>query len=108
MERSDEIIVAAEERYKGKSNAIKLEDAFHAGARWADRHQRWRDAEKELPTPPEVESMNSEMVVVTEGNTYDIGFYNYIMERWISLNIGIKITHWAPLPELPKGDYSNS
>ena len=104
MERSDEIIEAAEARYKDKSNAIKLEDAFHAGARWADRHQHWRDAEVEQPTHPEANSEDSERVLVYDGREgYDIGYYSYKEQRWYTLHENINVSYWMPLSKLPEG-----
>lgn len=97
--RSDEIIKAALP-YIGAPQAYR---GFIFGADWADKNPHWISVEVELPMHKDVESENSEIVVVTDGYKRDIGFYNYLTQRWYTVWEDIKITHWTPMPELPKG-----
>lgn len=99
MTRSNEILKAAWPYI----DDVQAYRGFILGADWADTHQHWRDAEEELPTHPAADSMTSLRVVVTDGYTCDLGYYCYDEQRWYTMIEDIKITHWAPLPELPKG-----
>lgn len=89
-------------KYAGKCST-EIMQALAFALRWCDEHPNWISVEVELPMHKDVESENSEIVVVTDGYKRDIGFYNYLMQRWYTVYEDIKITHWTPMPELPKG-----
>ena len=51
----------------------------------------------------------TEVLIVLDMNTIDIGFYNYnpTWNQWVSFkysddNNQVNVTHWQELPELPK------
>lgn len=62
---------------------------------------RWHKVEDELP-PRIKETVNvSKTVIVSNGLSYGIGYYNYNLNKWFCVGI-TNITHWMELSELPK------
>lgn len=61
----------------------------------------WHKVEDELP-PRIKETVNfSKTVIVSNGLSYGIGYYNYNLNKWFCVGT-TNITHWMELPELPK------
>lgn len=78
-------------------------DEFIKGAEWADNHSDWHDADEELP-PKDAERANkfSKKVLVSDGERIHISRYDYEMDGWLVIDMGV--THWMYLPEPPKED----
>lgn len=79
---------------------ITIEE-FTKGAEWADNHPNWHDADKELP-PRDAKCVNkfSKKVLVSDGEQIQISRYDYGMDGWLVIDMGV--THWMYLPEPPK------
>ena len=80
-----------------------LVEAFRCGAEWADAHQPspWISVEDRLPKKINTFMSESVLCRYTRGNKeyYHVCQYDYEFDEWqIS-----KVTHWMPIPELPKG-----
>lgn len=69
--------------------------------KWADNHPNWHDADEELP-PKDAERANkfSKKVLVSDGERIHISRYDYEMDGWLVIDMGV--THWMYLPEPPK------
>lgn len=112
MTREEEIRQAAEE-YSGLP---KYQDPFILGAQWADEHPKdpWISVNERLPEEFQI------VFVRMQGGSCDSAMYtNGVFRRDLQLNFGMKddgytiiswqqmfksnITHWMPIPELPKG-----
>lgn len=67
-----------------------------------DSNKQWHKvADGDLP-PRIKETFNvSKTVIVSNGLSYGIGYYNYNFNKWFSVGT-TNITHWMPLPKLPK------
>lgn len=66
-----------------------------------DGNKQWHKVEDELP-PRIKETVNvSKAVLVTDGTSYGVAYYNYALNVWRSFGF-LSITHWQPLPEFPK------
>ena len=67
-----------------------------------DSNKQWRKvADGDLP-PRIGEAYNvSNIVLVTDGISYGVAYYNYALNAWRSVN-SIAITHWMPFSKLPK------
>lgn len=105
MEKEKEIEKASKIRADQYSHPADWNECYHhfkEGAEWADSHliNRWRKVEDELP-PRIKETVNvSKAVLVTDGTSYGVAYYNYALNAWCSVYF-ITITHWMPLSELP-------
>lgn len=84
-----------------------MRDSFIEGAQWADENPKspWISVEDRLPDRHPAKFINwskKVLVVVKRGReccTY-IDEYSHIYNTWRVF--GDKVTHWMPIPELPK------
>ena len=88
-------------------------DCFEEGAKWADAHPKspWISVDEDLPCDEkdmviefikEVELRTKKVVVLLEDGFIDITYmYSFPPHGW-HWNINDAITHWFPIPELPK------
>ena len=96
------------------TNDIELvEKAFIEGAKWADAHPKspWISIKDKLPCDEKdmvieflvgMELRTKKVVVLLEDGFTDITFmYSFPPHGW-HWNIDDVITHWFPIPELPK------
>ena len=98
-------IVIGGERFNNKINSINAN--FIAGAEWADKNPKssWISVEERLPDRHPAKFMNwskKVFVVVKRGReccTY-VDEYSHIYNTWRVF--GDEVTHWMPIPELPK------
>ena len=86
---------------------------FEAGVKWADAHPKspWISVDEDLPCDEkdmviefikEVELRTKKVVVLLEDGFIDITYmYSFPPHGW-HWNINDAITHWFPIPELPK------
>ena len=105
MEREKQIRAAAKKTtglFSYRHGYSTAEDAFIAGAEWADANQPnpWISVEERLPEP------EKEVIVLAKDKYIDIdqladygegGCYWLKNNEWICSE---KITHWMPIPEL--------
>lgn len=70
------------------------DNGFHVGAMWADAHPHWISVEDELPPITQW--------VLTYNPTYDE--YHFDVERYGRGEnlVDFGVTHWMPLPQVPK------
>ena len=102
MNREDEMMAHFESvtniRYTNTDKALMT-----AAMEWADSHpiNQWHKVEDELP-PRIRETVNvSKTVIVSNGLSYGLGYYNYNLNKWFCVGT-TNITHWMELSELPK------
>ena len=125
MTREEQIKAAAKKitgLFSYRNGYSTAEDAFIAGAKWADANQPnpWISVEERLPracTVPTIEqyiknqrywdnkTATTYLVACNSGEYYD--FANYVKNGkkcyWVyNDNIIRNVTHWMPIPELPK------
>lgn len=95
MKRSDEIIKAALP-YIDEPQAYR---GFIFGADWADKNPHWISVKDKLP-----EFCNA-VLTTTQYGTQRVGIYDggWWLANTPDLRRMSSITHWMPLPELPKG-----
>lgn len=90
-----------------------IEDAFEAGAQWADANPKssWISVEEDLPCNHEelihFVFTNNVLVIDDQQNTFIAFMKKYKDNEWIwdSTNNFVFlpfITHWMPIPKLPK------
>ena len=105
MTREEQIREAAKKTtglFSYRNGYSTAEDAFVAGAKWADNNPKspWISVEERLPEP------EKEVIVLAKDKYIDIdqlvdngedGCYWLKNNEWICRN---KITHWMPIPEL--------
>jgi hypothetical protein len=106
MEREDEINLAYTDYVSTElktDETTYISDAFVAGAKWADNHQRgnWRSVKDELP------EWGEEVLVITITGDYGIGMMddNPYINGWTVFNHRVSdnyIAFWMPLPEPPE------
>jgi hypothetical protein len=77
----------------GVNKGVQLQ-AFIKGVEYARKHGDWRSVKDELPP-------NDDDVLVVDEN-HDCYINYFVDEDWI--NGDNQITHWMPLPELPKAE----
>jgi hypothetical protein len=76
-------------------------DSFIAGAQWADKNpkNKWRDAA--YVHPP----FDEEVLVIDKQGEYAVAYFSHVYGDYFTLDgEPINVTHWQPLPELPKDD----
>lgn len=77
-----------------------LVEAFRCGAEWADEHPKspWIDINVELP------EVKKRVIFLCNDKKAYFGYNNIDCESATITNApdGVKITHWMPIPELPK------
>ena len=98
-------------------NVVHIADAWYAAVKWADSYPHWISVEDYVTDelPPLMnekdhygESMQVLFVVVLNGVQYiSKGTFDYDTGVWHSLDMQCSfckenVTHWMPLPELPK------
>ena len=97
MTRMEEASNAFYKIYPGgtKYNEIK----FRTGVRWADEHPQspWISVEDRIPT--------GKVIVIDSNGLISTGiFCGDINKTWYVDGVCItNVTHWMPIPELPKG-----
>ena len=112
MTREEEIINAANELCNSFRCGKTYKLGFEIGVKWADKHSKspWISVDDDLPCNHE------EFIVVNDGDIITKSVYtfsdffgfttNYMEKRgsewcWF-LSFKGSITHWFPIPELPK------
>ena len=87
-----------------------VKSSFESGAKWADENPKspWISVEDDLPCNHEEllksqESYRTKSVIVRfDNNLHGFAYMVKICNKWKWFN-GIKgITHWMPIPKLPK------
>lgn len=109
MTREEEIRKSAFEYIK--SDAVKAGEEYTSfgdfinGAEWADAHPHWISVENKLPPKKSEYDDLSNNVLATDGKEIYESVYNHDFEDWFTHDMWelVKITHWMPLPQLPKG-----
>jgi hypothetical protein len=102
MTREEVIIKAAVTSKIGVNIEEPLKRAyqygFRDGARWADEHPHWISVEERLPNPGAI-------VLMSQG--LDEAVYGYFsLDHTFRNRKGYmlaNVTHWMPLPSIPKG-----
>ena len=99
-------MVIGGERFNNKINSINAN--FIAGAEWADKNPKsqWISVEDRLPEP------EKEVIILNKRKQVDIDFLTDDFEGgyyWWKSDEAIfceddEITHWMPIPQLPKED----
>lgn len=104
MTREQELIA----EYEAAMNAPLSErdkELMISVLKWADIHPNWHDADKELPPLENEEYLGHKVsikVIVSDGENITITQYDYEMDGWLVIDMGV--THWMYLPNLPKED----
>lgn len=100
MTREQELIA----EYEAAMNAPLSErdkELMLSVLKWADNHNDWHDADKELPPMDTTITYKfSKKVLVSDGEHIHVSRYNYNTGEWFVIDI--TVTHWMYLPELPK------
>lgn len=104
MSRDEEIINASNELFKSARGSKTYKIGFEMGVKWADANTKssWISVEKDLPCNHE-ELINGNVtypVFVRDiNNIYGVT----IMMKFIKWDfMSCNITHWMPIPKLPK------
>lgn len=103
MTREEQMIQAATQCANEYAVGSLVLYAFKKGAEWADAHPKspWISVEERLPD--KINKFMSEPVLCryTRGGKeyYHVSQYDYDYKQWQIDNV----THWMPIPELPKG-----
>ena len=118
MTRKEEIRKAASEYIVNNSideyiQISDCKDSFIEGAKWADNHPKspWINVEEDLPfnhkellydTESSIFPYTKPVLIRTKENAHELS-YMYVHEyRWNWDYDLDEITHWMPIPELPK------
>ena len=70
-----------------------------------DGNKQWHNVADGLPPKPNEDSIFSDTVLITDGESVNVGFCSYVSKSWYNSsnhNLIYKITHWSELPQLPK------
>lgn len=117
MTREEEIKQEVENYPTESAYSYRAEEAaFGAGAKWADEHPKnpWISVKDELPSEwRQVLTMNQDGIIAVSyyrgglwWHTRCVGWETNTGGRtkieWTDTNTDI--THWMPIPELPKGE----
>lgn len=93
-----------EDNYDAGMSAIicdEIPDAFRAGAEWQKEQskQGWISVKDELP------KFNKNVLVLEDGNIKVAQYCKQFMSdrTYWTTDYGRLITHWMPIPEIPKG-----
>ena len=81
-------------------------DCFEEGAEWADANPKspWISVDDDLPCNHEefTHSNYTDRVLISARNGFvEVAFMSKIENVWV-WDIPIKVTHWMPIPGLPK------
>ena len=90
-----------------------IQNAFYQGAKWADKHPKspWISVNDDLPcnhsdlvlTYNDIPFSTKRVLVMTETHTLFLCEMKKDYSGWIwNYSTKDKITHWFPIPELPK------
>lgn len=96
------------DRFKNMIDSLNANPAFIAGAEWADKNPKspWVSVEDKLPEP------EKEVIILDKRKHIDIdflthdgvgGYYWWKSDETIWCDDD-EITHWMPIPQLPKED----
>lgn len=86
---------------KTKTKTEETFTDFCAGWMAADK-SRWIPVEKELPEKEEDNPSLSVNVIVTDGSSAFESYYSFNTHIWAGAEIYGTITHWMPMPVLPR------
>jgi len=79
------------------------EDAFEAGAEWQRKQSPWISVKDKRPTGTDAPFF----AYNADRNEICLANYNeekgYFDDASVGCHTGIKVTHWMPIPKLPKG-----
>ena len=109
MKREEQIREAAKKTtglFSYRNGYSTAEDAFVAGANWADNNPKspWISVDERLPEPEKDVIILAKNKYIDIDHLTDDGEDNYYW--WKSDDViwcdDDKITHWMPIPELPK------
>ena len=90
-----------QEKIRKKAEGFgKLAPVFLESAKFALENQ-WISVNERLP-PEEKDGLSIKVLVVSTKGKIDFSRYDYDMKGWISPVLDIIVTHWRPIPELPK------
>ena len=93
-----------------------IQQAFEKGAQWADDNHKspWISVEESLPKEDSERNdyMSVEVLTITDKGYISLDTYDYQTQRWFihseflvvdenDDSLG-EVTHWMPLPKLPK------
>lgn len=101
----DEDISSDNDEYNNDEyNGSDLQDAFYAGATWADENPKspWISVKDDLPCNHEemIHSNYTDRVLVLSRNGYsEVAFMCLIEDAW-EWNTLIKVLYWMPIPKL--------
>lgn len=112
MTREKEINIAASKYIEDNSMpdgwvAISdHKDSFIEGAEWADNHPKspWISVDDDLPCNHEelTHSNYTDRVLISARNGFvEVAFMGKIENVWV-WETPIRVSHWMPIPELPK------
>lgn len=100
MKRQEQIKEMAQSNAKrmtcDKDMQVAFADALRRGAEWSDAHPHWISVEDELPKD------GAYVVTINKVGLKEVRHFYH--GKWFS-NFGNEygdVTHWMPLPELPK------
>ena len=95
-----------QEYHNEKYTEYDIKQAFEKGAEWADEHPKspWISVDDDLPCYHEelTHSNYTNRVFIAARNGFvEVAFMSKIENVWV-WDIPIKVTHWMPMPGLPK------
>ena len=115
MTREEEIANAADKTFPTTAFYIPTFEilGFTFGAEWADKHPKspWISVEEELPCDEKdmvieilagIELRTKKVLVLLEDGIIGITYMYCLPPHGWHWNINDVITHWFPIPELPK------
>ena len=81
-------------------------ESFIEGAKWADAHPKspWISVDNDLPCNHQdlIHSNYTDRVLISARNGFvEVAFMSKIENVWV-WETPIKVSHWMPIPELPK------
>ena len=112
MTREKEINIAASKYIEdnsmpdGEVAISDHKDSFIEGAEWADNHPKspWISVDDDLPCNHEefTHSNYTDRVLISARNGFvEVAFMSKIENVWV-WETPIKVSHWMPIPKLPK------
>ena len=107
MTREEQIAIASC-AYGSRGSSID----FTVGAKWADSHPKspWISVEEDLPcnNPNNIHfGFTNKVFAIDENKNIFIAYMTKYYNKWVwcrddNFNLSYIITHWFPIPELPK------
>lgn len=106
MTREEQIFEVAERHSEFEYNQTTYSNGFIDGARWADNNPKlhWISVDDDLPCNHEefTHSNYTDRVLISARNGFvEVAFMSKIENVWV-WETPIKVSHWMPIPELPK------